>query len=81
MMKLEVLQDFFFWCVVINTGIYAFTVVAVFAFKGIICWIHEKIFGFDDETTLKSIHRYLSNYKLLITVFNFTPWITILILK
>ena len=79
--EIETLQDFFFWCMVINTGIYVFTAIAVFLFKGIICWIHEKIFGFDEETTLKSVHRYLSNYKLLITVFNFAPWIVILIIK
>ncbi len=81
MIELETLQDFFFWCMVINTGIYVFTAIAVFLFKGIICWIHDKIFGFDEETTLKSVHRYLANYKLLITVLNFTPWIAILIIK
>ena len=81
MVELERLQDFFFWCIVINTGIYTFTAVAVFAFREIVCWIHEKMFGFDREATLKSIHRYLANYKLLITAFNFTPWIAILIIK
>ena len=81
MMELETLQGFFFWCMVINTGIYTFTAIAVLAFRGIICWLHEKIFGFDEETTLKSVHRYLANYKLLITVFNFTPWVAILIIK
>ena len=81
MMELERLQDFFFWCMVINFGIYIFTAIAVFLFKGIICWIHDKIFEFEEETTIKSIHRYLANYKLLITVFNFTPWVAILIIK
>jgi Family of unknown function (DUF6868) len=66
---------------VINTGIYAFTAVAVFLFRGGICWIHQKIFGFDEETTLKSVHNYLANYKLLVTAFNFVPWIVILIIK
>lgn len=81
MVEIETLQDFFFWCMVINTGIYAFTAIAVFAFRGSICWIHEKIFGFDEKTTLESVHRYLANYKLLITAFNFAPWIAILIIK
>ena len=81
MIELEILQDFFFWCMVINTGIYAFTAIAVLLFRGSICWIHEKIFEFDRETTLKSVHRYLANYKLLITAFNFAPWIAILVIK
>ena len=80
-MDIELLQKFFFWCLVINTGIYEFTAIAVFAFRGIICWIHQKIFEFDEKTTLKSVHRYLANYKLLITAFNFVPWIAILIIK
>lgn len=81
MMELERLQEFFLWCMIINTGIYAFTAIAVFAFRGSICWIHEKIFGFDEKTTLESVHRYLASYKLFITAFNFTPWLTILIVK
>lgn len=80
-MDIDLLQRFFFWCMLINTGIYTFTAVAVFFFRRPICWIHEKIFGFDEETILKSVHRYLANYKLLITALNFTPWIAILIIK
>ena len=81
MVEIERLQEFFFWCMVINSGIYAFTAIAVFVFRGVICWIHQKIFGFDEEATMKAIHKYLANYKLLITVFNFAPWIVILIIK
>ena len=80
-MDIELLQRFFFWCMVVNTGIYLFTAVAVFLFRGIICRIHKKMFGLDEDATCKAIHRYLANYKLLITVLNFTPWITILIIK
>lgn len=78
---IDQLQKLFFWCLVVNTGIYTFTAIAVLLFRGILCRIHEKIFGFDEETTLKSVHRYLANYKLLITAFNFVPWIAILIIK
>ncbi len=80
-MDVELLQRFLFWCMIVNTGIYTLTAIAVFAFRGIICRIHEKIFGFDEKNTLKSVHKYLANYKLLITAFNFVPWIVILIIK
>jgi len=30
MVELERLQEFFFWCMVVNSGIYAFTAIAVF---------------------------------------------------
>lgn len=80
-LDIELLQRFFLWCMLVNTGIYAFTAIAVFSFRGVICWTHEKIFGFDEDTTMKSVHRYMANYKLLITALNFSPWIAILIIK
>ena len=80
-MDLEQLQDLFFWCMVINSGIYALTAIAVVVLRDFLCRIHKKIFGLDEEAVLKSVHRYLASYKLLITVFNFAPWIAILIIK
>jgi len=80
-MNIEKLQDFFLWCMVVNAGIYALTAIAVFAFRNIICKIHKKMFGFDEETVNKSLQKYLATYKLLITFFNFAPWIAILIIK
>jgi len=80
-MDIETLQRLFFWCMLVNTGIYAFTAIGALALRGFVCRIHKKVFGFDEETVLKSIQQYLANYKLLITVFNFAPWIAILIIK
>jgi hypothetical protein len=65
----------------VNSGIYAFTAIAVLVFRDFICRIHKKLFGLDEETVIKSVQRYLATYKLLITFFNFTPWIAILIIK
>jgi hypothetical protein len=80
-MDIEKLQEFFFWCVVVNTGIYALTAIAVLVLRDVICKIRRKMFGLDEETVCRSMHMYLAAYKLLITVFNFVPWIAILIIK
>lgn len=80
-MDIEWLQRFFFWCMLVNTGIYACTAIAVFLFRGTICRIHERMFDLDEEAVLKSMQRYLATYKLLITVFYFSPWLAILIIK
>lgn len=80
-MDMELLQRFFFWCMVVNTGVYAFTAIAVLVMRDFVCRIHKKLFGLDEETVIKSIQNYLATYKLLITVFNFTPWIAILIIN
>ena len=80
-MDIDTLQALFFWCMVVNTGIYAFTAIAVLALRDLVCKIHKKMFGLDKETVRRSIHMYLAAYKLLITFFNFAPWIAILIIK
>ena len=80
-MDIEILQGFFFWCMLVNIGIYAFTAIAVLVLRDFVCKIHKKLFGLDKETVSKSIQKYLATYKLLITVFNFVPWIAILIIK
>ena len=80
-MYIDILQEFLFWCMLVNIGIYAFTAIAVFVLRDVVCKIHKKLFGLDEETVLKAIQKYLATYKLLITVFNFTPWIAILIIK
>jgi hypothetical protein len=80
-MDIEKLQEFFFWCMLVNIGIYALTAIAVLVFRDTVLKIHRKMFGLDEETVNKSIHTYLATYKLLTTVFNFVPWVAILIIK
>jgi len=79
-MDIEKLQDFFFWCMLVNMGIYMFSVVSVLVIRDMTVNIHVKLFALDKETVKKSIYMYLAGYKLLIIVFNFVPWITLLII-
>lgn len=80
-MDFEILQRFFLWCLLVNTGIYALTAIAVLVLRDFICKIHKKLFDLDEAEVHKSTQQYLATYKLLITIFNFTPWIAILIIK
>ena len=57
-MDIETLQAFLFWCLLVNTGIYALTAIAVLLLRDVVCKIHKKIFGLDEETVSKSIHTY-----------------------
>ena len=80
-MDIEILERFFFWCMLINMGIYTLTALAVVIFRDFVCTIQKKLFDLDKVTVLQSAQRYLGTYKLMITVFNFVPWIAILIIK
>lgn len=80
-MDIETLKNFFFWCLIINSGIYLFTALAVIIFRDFTYSIQRKIFKIDDTAVGNSIQRYLGTYKLLITFFNFTPWLVLLIMQ
>ena len=80
-MNIQLLQDFFFWSMIINSAIYIVTALATMFLRAFVCGLMKKIFDFEKEESLKALQRYLANFKLLITVFNFTPWIVILIIK
>lgn len=80
-MDLEKIGDFFFWCMVVNTGIYVVTTLAAILMRNFVYATHRKLFNLDTKSVDKLTQNYLSNFKLLITVFNFTPWIAILIIK
>ena len=80
-MDIEKLQEFFFWCMLVNLGIYALTAILILIFHNTVLKIQKKMFRLDEETVSKAVYRYLANYKLMITVFNFVPWIAILIIK
>jgi len=80
-MDIEKLQEILFWCMLVNMGIYAFTASAVLVLRDLICKIHKRMFGLDEETICKAMYMYLAAYKLLITFFNLVPWIAILITK
>jgi hypothetical protein len=80
-MTIEMLERFFFWWMLVNVGIYTVTAIAVVVFRDFVCTIQRKLFGLDEAAVLQSAQKYLGTYKLLITVFNFAPWIAILIIR
>lgn len=80
-MTLEILKDFFFWCMIINLLIYTFTATAVIIFRSWAYKINGKIFALDEHSVAQSIQNYLANYKLLTTFFNFVPWLVLVILS
>ncbi|MBT8127879.1 MAG: hypothetical protein KJP15_10365 [Gammaproteobacteria bacterium] len=42
--------------------------------------IHEKLFGLRQDTVHKAFYTYLAAYKLLIIVFNFVPWLALILM-
>jgi hypothetical protein len=80
-MDIDQLQALFFWCMVINIGIYGLQLLAVLVMRDFITRMQMKIVGLDENTVRKTMYRYLASYRLLITVFNFAPWLALVIIK
>lgn len=57
------------------------TAIAVLVLRNLLYRIQNRLFGLDEAEVMRSTQQYLATYKLLIIVFNFTPWIAILIIK
>ena len=79
-MDLGTLEKFFLACLLVNTGVYVLTLVAALVMSNFIYYIHSSLFNLDKETVDKAMLNYFSNFKLLITVFNFAPWIAVVII-
>ena len=80
-MDIQQFYDFFFWCLIINAGIYLLVAIAWMAFRNFYTRILTKTLAVDEATIANGVFTYLGNYKLLITIFNFTPWLALLIIK
>jgi hypothetical protein len=79
-MDLTALQSFFFWCMIINSAVYALTAIALMFMRDFVIKANSRLFGSSEAESRSSIQNYLTNYKLLITVFNFTPWLVLLLI-
>ncbi len=80
-MDLLTLEKFFFWCMVVNSAVYLFTALSLLVLRDFVYGVHLHLFNMDKQAVDSSIQAYLSNFKLFITVFNFAPWIALLIIQ
>mgnify|MGYP001827011455 CR=1 FL=1 len=80
-MEFKLLQDFLYWCSLINAGTYTATAVAVPMFRSMVCRIHKKFFGLDEAAVMRSVRNCLAACKLPIIFFNPVPWVAVPVIK
>lgn len=81
MIDLEKLQEFFLWSLLINLAIYIISIILVLSLRSLVCKMHGKLFGLDEDVIKKALYGYFGIYKIFIICFNLTPWIAIQIIK
>ncbi|MCH7677238.1 hypothetical protein IH824_18120 [candidate division KSB1 bacterium] len=74
MVDINTLTVFLGWCSVINIGVLLFTTILLVVMKGPISRIHSKIFGVSQPDLAPVYIQYLSNYKIVIFIFNIVPY-------
>jgi len=79
-MDLEVLKAFFFWWFIIDMAVYLFSVIMVLLLKDWMSGLHTKLFGISETVAKEVIYRYIATFKIMVIVFNFSPWIALVIL-
>ena len=77
---IELLTEFFGWCLVISIGIYVITLTAYWLMRGFAQRMNARIFGIAEQHVAEVTFSYVAAYKLGMTVFFFTPWLALKIL-
>lgn len=75
--SLQTWTSFFGWLTVVNIGIYLLIVIALGFMRDFAYRLNAKIFRLSEEDVARATFRYIANYKLLTTVFCFTPWLVL----
>jgi hypothetical protein len=73
-MTLENLILFLGWCSVINIGLLLLTSLILILINNTLAKWHATLFNIDENLVRNRYFQYLSQYKILIIVFNIVPY-------
>lgn len=80
-MSIETLQDFFLWCTVINSGLFAFW-AAMFSFApDLVYRTQRRWFPLSQEHFTVVMYSFLGLFKIFVLVFNLVPLIALFIIS
>ena len=78
-MDVQVLKSFFMWCTIINFGLLLLSFFFCTVARGLVYKMHSWFFPMSREEFNVSLYRMYGAYKMLVFVFNFVPYIALLI--
>ena len=79
-MNLEVLRTFFGWCTVLNAALLALSSLLLLLAQNWVCKIHGLWFQLPREILVGKIYSVLGVWKILVIVFNFIPWVALVLM-
>jgi len=79
-MTIEQVTSFLGWATLINIVFLALLTVSLIIAQEFVAKTHAKLFSMDQATLKSQYFHFLSNYKLLIMVFNLAPYLALRII-
>ena len=79
-MNIEILTQFFGWCLAINFAILMFSTAMILVARDKVRGIHSRMFGLSKEKIYQEYFSYLATYKVALIVFNLVPYIALKLL-
>lgn len=77
MTSLSTLTEILGWCTVINFGLLAIAAISLMSMRSWIAPLHSRMFKIGEEELSRYYFQYLGNYKLLVIVLNFVPYLAL----
>ena len=69
------------WCLVINYAVLLVSTLYLVIFREGGLRLHSRLFGLPESRIMEISFQYLAGYKLLLLVFNLTPWLALQIVR
>jgi len=79
-MDIDSIRAFFMWCTILNVTLLVLSSLMCICAADWAYRIHSKWFSISRETFNVAIYSFLGLYKVLIFVFNLTPYLALLII-
>ncbi len=80
-MDIQILIRFFMWCTIINAGLMILSTVLWLIASDLIYKMHGKMYPMPRETFNAVFYSFMGVFKIFIFIFNFVPWIALLIIS
>ncbi len=79
-MTMTELTNFLGWCTLLNFGMLIFATIALVASRPTVAKIHSRLMDMESKELSAAYFNYLANYKLMIFVFNLSPYLALRIM-
>lgn len=76
-MSIEQMTTLLGWLSLINIALLSFSAVMIWIFKDLITRLHSQLFKLSSTELMPLYFHFLAHYKLLIIVFNVTPYLAL----